>query len=80
MELTSGVTALMLWTGKVMQDAEWDHKPKLRRLFPSPTTRTSVWHTYGSTQYFHDIWSNIHYGYVGAAAGFTDAVLLDGAC
>jgi hypothetical protein len=49
MELTSGVAALMLWTGKVMQDAEWDHKPKLRRMFPSPTTKTSVWHTHGST-------------------------------
>ena len=25
------------------------------------------------------MWSNIHYGYVGAAAGFSDGVLLDGA-
>lgn len=79
MELTSGVAALMLWTSKVMQNAEWDHKPKLRRMFASPSTGTSVWHAYGSTQYFYDIWSNIHYGYVGAAAGFSEAVLLDGA-
>jgi hypothetical protein len=79
MEMTSGLAALMLWTSKVMQDAVWDHKPKLRRMFPSPTTKTSVWHTYDQTMYYYDIWSNIHYGYVGAAAGFSDAVLLDGA-
>lgn len=32
-----------------------------------------------ATQYYYDIWSNIHYGYVGAAAGFSESVLLDGA-
>lgn len=79
MELSSGAAALLLWTSKVMQDADWDHKPKLRKKFLSPTTKSRVWHTYGATQYYYDIWSNIHYGYVGAAAGFSESVLLDGA-
>ncbi|QTA85832.1 polymorphic toxin type 44 domain-containing protein [Desulfonema magnum] len=29
--------------------------------------------------YSFDIWSNIHYGYIGLAAGFTEWVLLSGA-
>jgi hypothetical protein len=78
-EISSHQAALMMWTMKVMQDAEWDHKPQIRVRFPSPTTHTGVWHTYDATEYFYDIWSNIHYGYVGTAAGFDEDVLLDGA-
>lgn len=47
MELSSGAAALLLWTSKVMQDADWYHKPKLRKKFLSPTTKSRVWHTYG---------------------------------
>ena len=36
-------------------------------------------HKLGGFNYYHDIWSNIHYGYVGTAAGFTESELLDGA-
>jgi Bacterial toxin 44 len=68
-----------LWTTKVMQDAEWDHKPKLRKAFLSPTMNSRVWHVYGKTAYYYDVWSNVHYGYVGTAAGFSESVLLDGA-
>jgi hypothetical protein len=28
---------------------------------------------------YYDIWSNIHFGYAGSAAGFEEGVLLDGA-
>ncbi len=41
--------------------------------------RFGVWHKQGAYDYFYDIWSNIHYGYIGTAAGFSKAVLLDGA-
>jgi hypothetical protein len=78
-EISSHQAALMMWTMKVMQDAEWDHKPKIRVRFLSPSTQSRVWHTYASTEYYYDIWSNIHYGYVGAAAGFGEDILLDGA-
>jgi hypothetical protein len=78
-QISSQQAALMMWAIKVMQNAEWDHKPKLRLKFPSPTSHTRVWHTYDSSQYYYDIWSNVHYGYVGKAAAFSDDVLLDGA-
>jgi hypothetical protein len=34
---------------------------------------------YDDHKYFYDIWSNIHYGYLGRACSFSDAMLLDGA-
>jgi len=37
------------------------------------------YHQIGAHEYFYDIWSNIHYGYVGTACGFTESELLDGA-
>jgi len=78
-EISSHTAALMMWALKVRQNAEWDHKPKIRAQFVSATTKTGTWHRYGGTEYFYDIWSNIHYGYVGSAAGFNENVLLDGA-
>jgi hypothetical protein len=79
MELSSGAAAIMIWASKVMQDADWDHKPKIRKAFLSPTMNSRVWHAYGGTAYYYDVWSNVHYGYVGIAAGFSESTLLDGA-
>ncbi len=67
------VAAATIWTQKVGQDKEWDHKPKLRKLFPG------VRHKQGHYDYYYDIWSNIHYGYVGIIGGLSESVLLDGA-
>lgn len=67
------VAAAAIWTKKVGQNQEWDHKPKLRRLFPG------VRHKHGQYEYYYDIWSNIHYGYVGIMGGLSESVLLDGA-
>lgn len=78
-EISNRQAALLMWALKVMQNSEWDHKPLIRTKFISATTKSGAWHTYGSTEFFYDIWSNIHYGYVGAAAGFGENVLLDGA-
>lgn len=65
--------AAAIWTKKVGQDQEWDHKPKLRRRFPG------VRHKQGQYDYYYDIWSNVHYGYVGIIGGLSESVLLDGA-
>ncbi|MGY4816598.1 polymorphic toxin type 44 domain-containing protein [Pseudomonas chlororaphis subsp. piscium] len=65
--------ALAVWTERVGQDRPWDHKPKLRQLFPG--TR----HKQGKYVYYYDIWSNIHYGYLGTIGGLSESVLLDGA-
>ncbi|HET6789400.1 MAG TPA: polymorphic toxin type 44 domain-containing protein [Aquabacterium sp.] len=80
MQMSYRTAALLMWGQKVMQNGDWDHKPIIARRF---NTRSpggiQVWHVYGNTEYFYDVWSNLHYGYVGAAAGFSDSVLLDGA-
>ncbi|AVO59737.1 polymorphic toxin type 44 domain-containing protein [Pseudomonas chlororaphis] len=65
--------ALAIWTERVGQNRPWDHKPIIRR------TIGGIWHKQGDYDYFYDIWSNIHYGYVGMAGGFSESVLLDGA-
>ncbi len=45
----------------------------------APTNSESYWHKYKTHDYYYDIWSNIHYGYVGLAAGFDEKLLLGGA-
>ena len=72
--LVKKAEAFALWTERVGQNRPWDHKPKIKANFGG-----DVRHKQGKYDYFYDIWSNIHYGYVGMAAGFSEAVLLDGA-
>jgi hypothetical protein len=63
----------VIWASKVGPKMDWDHKPKLRKLF------VGVYHKQGNYDYFYDIWSNIHYGYVGIIGGLSESELLDGA-
>lgn len=72
--LAKRAEAFALWTERVGQNRPWDHKPKIKAEFGG-----DVRHKQGKYDYFYDIWSNIHYGYVGMAAGFSEPVLLDGA-
>ncbi len=65
--------AFAIWTERVGQDRPWDHKPILSKRFGG------IWHKQGEYDYFYDIWSNVHYGYVGVAGGLSESVLLDGA-
>ncbi len=39
----------------------------------------NYYHKYKGFDYFYDVWSNIHYGYVGLSVGFDEETLLDGA-
>jgi hypothetical protein len=71
--LAKRARALALWTERVGQNRPWDHKPIIQSKFGS------VWHKQGAYEYFYDVWSNIHYGYVGIAGGFSESLLLDGA-
>jgi hypothetical protein len=80
MQLSYHSAALIAWAMKVRQNGEWDHKPKIAaRFHPRVPGGLQHWHLYGSTVYFYEVWSNIHYGYVGRAAGFSQSTLLDGA-
>lgn len=65
--------AFVLWTERVGQNRPWDHKPMIKSKFEG------AWQKQGEYDYFHDIWSNIHYGYVGIASGFSESILFDGA-
>ena len=78
--LSHNAAALLLWSLKVYEGGPWDHKGSIASRFHDRVAGgPQHWHLYGSTLYYYDVWSNLHYGYVGAAAGFSDAVLLDGA-
>lgn len=69
----NAAAAMAIWTERVGQDRPWDHKPIIQQKFGG------VRHKQGGYDYFYDIWSNIHYGYVGRAAGLSESVLSDGA-
>ena len=79
MDLSMHTGALLAWGWKVRQGGEWDHKPQIARRFHPRSPGLQHWHLYGNTLYYYEVWSNIHYGYVGRAAGFSNSVLLDGA-
>jgi hypothetical protein len=77
-EMRAATAAMVLWVAKVRQGGDWDHKPKIAQRFKGASRNT--YHQLGwRYEYFYDIWSNLHYGYVGAAAGFSESKLLDGA-
>lgn len=80
MEMSAHTAALISWGLNVRQNGIWDHKPLIAaRFHPRNPGGPQHWHQYNTTLYYYDVWSNIHYGFVGKAAGFSDAVLLDGA-
>lgn len=79
--------AIVIWYQMVKTGSVWDHKPKIRDKFgsvavarplPSNTPSKSYYHKYKQYDYFYDIWSNIHYGYVGLSVGFSEELLLSG--
>lgn len=65
--------AMALWAERVGQHRPWDHKLTIGQQFGGP------WQKQGDVDYFYDIWSNIHYGYVGRVGGLSESALLDGA-
>lgn len=79
--LQSQGRATGLWINKVNKNQEWDHKPKLDSLLNLKGSNDYAYPVWGNSdrEFFYDIWSNIHYGYVGKAAGFSDGYLQFGA-
>ncbi len=72
--------AMALWAGKVGPHMAWDHKPILeKRLGLDGQNDFYLKDPNGKRQVYYDIWSNIHYGYVGRAAGFDRSDLDQGA-
>ncbi len=73
--------ALAMWVAKVHSGGDWDHKPILGDMLGLKNDKDYYFPIRGdqANEYYYDIWSNIHYGYVGAAAGFDTSTLQDGA-
>ena len=69
----NGTAAMAIWTERVGQYRDWDHKPKIHKKFGG------YYYKQGEYEYFYDIWSNIHYGYVRRAGGLSESVLADDA-
>ena len=61
------IVSYVMWTVKVRGGGLWDHKKEMEKL-----SEGERWFCdkENETLYAHDIWSNIHYGYVGLAIGF----------
>lgn len=68
------IQAYYRWYELVKPGGPWDHKALVRSKFGNWSCDFPK-----KTHYNYDVWSNIHYGYVGLAAGFSRATLLDGA-
>jgi hypothetical protein len=65
--------AYAAWAYLVKSGGDWDHKPKLyRKLSLTKTDKHFPFRGDTQHEYFYDIWSNVHYGYVGRAAGFSE--------
>ncbi|MDZ8055268.1 MAG: polymorphic toxin type 44 domain-containing protein [Aulosira sp. ZfuCHP01] len=72
--------AYILWANKVAGGRDWDHKWKEEVRPDKHGQWTSDIDEYGiQRSYKFEMWSNIHYGYVGKFAGFSDWELIGGA-
>ncbi|WP_312311938.1 polymorphic toxin type 44 domain-containing protein [Atlantibacter sp.] len=82
------LAAMAVWYQTVKTGSTWDHKPKIRDKFSSVAVARplpqkgrpskSYYHKFKQHDYFYDVWSNIHYGYVGLSVGFSESLLLKG--
>jgi len=71
--------ARTLWFNLVAKDHKWDHKPLLEKKLGLKTPPDYWFPIRGDNEHewYYDIWSNIHYGFVGRAAGFDAKTLQD---
>lgn len=74
-KISGRIQAYQKWKGLVAARKRWDHKDKIKKL------QGGNWACDSTTQlkFMYDIWSNIHYGFVGRYVGFTAFELVNGA-
>ena len=70
----SRLKVLHEWANLVNYGKLWDHKKYIKRTFGEHSYDTE-----SSTYLLFDIWSNIHYGYIGKSIGMSAWTLLSGA-
>ena len=78
LKIVGNLIAYMTWGYKVKSGAEWDHKKKIREMQKGVVYSCDK-SSLNPLQFSYDLWSNIHYGFIGAYAGFTEVELLVGA-
>ena len=73
--ISGRIQAYQKWKGLVAAKKRWDHKEKIKEL------QGGDWVCDSTTQLkiMYDIWSNVHYGFVGRYVGFTAFELINGA-
>ena len=65
--------AYMLFFNLVRAGGEWDHKPKIMNMLNLRDDWNDLYFPIRDGtkyEYYYDIWSNIHYGFVGSSIGF----------
>lgn len=77
----SRTPALALFYVKVAPGRDWDHKPKIERMLHLDPHNDDqhyfkIPRDEHNREVYYDIWSNMHYGYVGRAAGIEEGTLL----
>ncbi|MES2713993.1 MAG: polymorphic toxin type 44 domain-containing protein [Pseudomonadota bacterium] len=70
-EVSGTAAAMLLWYDKVAAGRDWDHKGRLKP--------NNAWIDDGARSFRFDIWSNLHYGFVGRAVAFSAWTLRSGA-
>ena len=80
------IDAYFSWYNKVRTGGDWDHKSRIKgkNIEDGFKEDNGTWtlnrDSLGNIhQYNYQIWSNLHYGYIGLMAGFTKSELLAGA-
>lgn len=70
------IKAYNKWKALVAGGMIWDHKPAILSM-----QHSQKWACDSTTElkFMYDIWSNIHYGFVGRFVGFTEFELINGA-
>ncbi|WP_242427153.1 MULTISPECIES: SpvB/TcaC N-terminal domain-containing protein [unclassified Streptomyces] len=69
--------ALLAWKELVKTGGPWDHKDEIQGMTGQVWGWTDIPGTDGQIR--DDFWSNVHYGFVGTAAGFSHGLLQTGA-
>lgn len=78
------------WFVQVLDGGPWDHKPILTKKYKEMGTPPRPFGSMNRAfhfpirgdlfnEYYYDVWSNIHYGYIGTLCGFDETTLQAGA-
>ena len=77
----AAIAAISIFFYMVNDDAAWEHKQKKKLPTILDLPGTNFYFPFPDDdqyEYYYDIWSNVHYGYVGTIVGFSPSILQGG--